>query len=165
MRRIFAILAITALSLTGCGSDDEPTAAEPEAPAATEPEAAPEEDSNGPTVELASTDLGDVLVDQDGMTLYMFVPDQQQDGTPTCYDECAQAWPALEGEASAGDGIDESMLGTVERDDGTQQVTYNNLPLYNFSGDESAGDTNGQGLNDVWWVVDASGEPIMKSGG
>ncbi|MGH2573260.1 MAG: hypothetical protein ACRDGU_07230 [Actinomycetota bacterium] len=43
------------------------------------------------------------------------------------------------------------MLGTVERNDGTTQVTYNNLPLYHFSRDEAAGETNGQALNDVWW--------------
>ena len=46
------------------------------------------------------------------MTLYMFVPDQEQDGTPTCYDDCAEAWPALEGGsgALAGEGADESLL-------------------------------------------------------
>jgi predicted lipoprotein with Yx(FWY)xxD motif len=157
VRRILAIFAVAALSLAGCGSDDGETTTEPEAP--------PEEEASGPTLDLATTDLGEVLVDEDGMTLYMFVPDQKQDGTPTCYDDCAESWPALEGEASAGDGIDESLLGTAEREDGTLQVTYNNLPLYHFSGDENAGDINGQGLSDVWWVVDAAGDPIMNGGG
>ena len=155
MRRILALMVVAALSLAGCGSDDGQNA--------TESGASSQEVSSGPTLELASSNLGDVLVDQDSMTLYMFVPDQEQDGTPTCYDDCAEAWPALEGEVSAGDGIDESLLGTVERKDGTQQVTYNSLPLYHFSGDESAGDVNGQGLNDVWWVVDPAGDPITKS--
>jgi predicted lipoprotein with Yx(FWY)xxD motif len=93
----------------------------------------------------------------------MFVPDQEAGGEPTCYEECAEAWPALEAsdEPTAGDGLDQSMLGTVERTDGAEQVTYNNLPLYHFSGDESAGDTNGQGLNDVWWVLSPEGEPIQ----
>ena len=156
MRRILALFAVTALLLSGCGSDDSQGNASPGSSS--------QEDSSGPRLELASNDFGDVLVDQDGTTLYMFVPDQKQGGKPTCYDDCAQAWPALEGEASAGEGIDESLLGTVEREDGTQQVTYNDLPLYHFSGDKSAGDVNGQGLSDVWWVVDPAGDPIMKSG-
>jgi predicted lipoprotein with Yx(FWY)xxD motif len=156
MRRIIALFAVTALLLSGCGSDGSQDT--------TSPGSSLQEDSSGPRLELASNDLGDVLVDQDGMTLYMFVPDQKQGGQPTCYDDCAQAWPALEGEASAGEGIDESLLGTAERKDGTEQVTYSDLPLYHFSGDESAGDLNGQGLSDVWWVVDPAGDPIMKSG-
>ena len=44
-------------------------------------------------------------------------------------------------------------------------MTYNELPLYLFSGDEAAGDVNGQGLGDVWWVMDAGGEPIRKTVG
>ena len=152
MRRILALFAVAALLLSACGSDDGQNAASPGSSS--------QEKSSGPTLELASSELGKVLVDQGGMTLYMFVPDQEQDGTPTCYDDCAEAWPALEGEASAGEGIDESQLGTVEREDGTQQVTYNSLPLYHFSGDQSAGDVNGQGLGDAWWVVGATGAPI-----
>ncbi len=152
MRRIPLLFAVLAVLFAACGNDDP----------APGPGSSPDEQS-GPSISVASTDFGDALVEEDGRTLYMFVPDQQANGTPTCYDDCAEAWPALEGEANAGDGIDESLLKTVERKDGTQQVTYKNLPLYHFSGDESAGDINGQGLSDVWWVVDAAGEPIMKS--
>jgi predicted lipoprotein with Yx(FWY)xxD motif len=103
----------------------------------------------------------------DGRTLYMFVPDQQKNGRPTCYGECEQAWPVLEatGEVTAGDGLDQSLLDTVERRDGTLQVTYNGLPLYYFSGDEAAGDVAGQGLNDVWWVLSADGKPVRKAAG
>jgi predicted lipoprotein with Yx(FWY)xxD motif len=95
------------------------------------------------------------------------VPDQQEDGKPTCYDDCAQTWPALEaqGEPVAGDGIDESLLGRVERTDGATQVTYNDLPLYHYSGDEAAGDTNGQGLSDVWWLLSPDGEPLKETQG
>lgn len=59
--------------------------------------------------------------------------------------------PPLEanGEPTAGPELDGALLGAVERTDGSTQVTYNDLPLYLFSGDEAAGDTNGQGLNDV----------------
>jgi predicted lipoprotein with Yx(FWY)xxD motif len=115
-----------------------------------------------PTLEVASSDFGDILVDSEGMTLYMFVPDQQNGGRPTCFGECAAAWPALTvpGEPTVGDGLEEAQVGTAPRKDGTTQVTYNDLPLYLFSGDKAAGDTNGQSLNDVWWVVSTSGKPV-----
>ncbi len=72
---------------------------------------------------------GTILVDGEGMTLYMFVPDAQ--GPSTCEDDCLAAWPALTGPATAGEGVDEALLGTATRpDDGTEQVTYNGWPLY-----------------------------------
>ena len=97
---------------------------------------------------VATSGLGDILQDADGRTLYLFNPDGQ--GDPTCYDDCADNWPALVGEVAAGDGLDAALLGTVTRTDGAVQVTYNGWPLYYFSGDAAPGDTNGQGLNDEW---------------
>jgi predicted lipoprotein with Yx(FWY)xxD motif len=152
MRRIPLLFAVLAVSFAACGGNDD---------AASGPGSSPEEQS-GLTVSMATTDFGPALVDQEGKSLYMFVPDQQKNGTPTCYDDCAEVWPALEGQANAGEGVDEELLGTVERTDGTQQATYNDMPLYHFSGDQSAGDVNGQGLGDVWWIVDASGTPIQE---
>ena len=110
----------------------------------------------------ADTELGTILVDGEGLTLYMFVPDAQ--GPSTCEDECSASWPALAGPATAGEGADEALLGTATRaDDGTDQVTYNGWPLYYFAQDSAAGDVNGQGVSDVWFVVDAAGEPIPVS--
>jgi predicted lipoprotein with Yx(FWY)xxD motif len=155
MRRILTLAAACALLLAACGGDDDETSAGG---------GGGESQAEGPaTIEVESSDLGDLLVDSEGNTLYMFMPDQQADGEPTCYDDCAEAWPAFEatGEQSAGEGLDQSLLGEAERTDGTTQVTYNDLPLYYFSGDEQAGDTNGQGLNDVWWVMSAEGAPIQ----
>lgn len=159
MRRTFALLAGLMLVLAACGGDE----AEPAGGGADTEEAAPTEEAAA-TVEVAMSDLGEILVDAEGNTLYMFVPDQEA-GEPTCYDDCAEAWPAFEASEDpvAGEGLDQSMLGTVERTDGTDQVTYNELPLYYFSGDEMAGDTNGQGLNDVWWVLSPEGEPIEQA--
>ena len=76
--------------------------------------------------------------------------------------EAEPGYPALEGEANPGEGVDEVLLGTVERTDGTQQTTYNELPLYYFSGDQSAGDVNGQGLGEVCWMMGASGTPVAE---
>jgi predicted lipoprotein with Yx(FWY)xxD motif len=107
----------------------------------------------------AESSLGSILVDGDGMTLYMFMPDNA--GPSTCTGECLAAWPALTGPATAGTGADAAMLGTAARpDDGTEQVTYNAWPLYHFAQDKAPGDVTGQGLNDKWYVVDATGKPI-----
>ena len=111
------------------------------------------------TVMTADSELGTILVDGEGLTLYMFVPDAQ--GPSTCEDDCLAAWPSFTGPATAGEGVDESLLGTAVRaDDGTEQVTYNGWPLYYYGQDSAAGDVNGQGVGDVWFVLDPAGEPI-----
>ena len=110
-------------------------------------------------MQVAASGLGDIVTDGDGNTLYLFLPDNQ--GPSACNDGCAAAWPPLEGEPVAGDGADTTLLGTVTRDDGTTQATYNGWPLYHFSGDGTPGDTNGQTLNDVWWVISSTGDAIM----
>ena len=110
------------------------------------------------TVAVASTELGDVVVDGDGRTLYMFVPDEG--GEPTCTDDCAAVWPVFEGPAEAGDGADAALLSTATHPSGVTQVTYGGWPLYHFANDAAPGDVNGQGVNDVWFVVGPDGEPI-----
>ena len=113
MRRIPPLFAVLAVSFAACGGNDDPAPGPGSSP----------EDQGGLTISMATTDFGSALVDQEGTLLYMFVPDQQENGTPTCYDDCAEAWPALEGEANPGEGVDEGLLGTVERTDGTQRTT------------------------------------------
>jgi predicted lipoprotein with Yx(FWY)xxD motif len=114
------------------------------------------------TVATAESELGTILVDGEGLTLYMFMPDNQ--GPSSCEGDCLAAWPSLTGPATAGEGVDESLLGTAARpDDGTEQVTYNGWPLYYFAQDSAPGDVNGQGVGDVWFVVDPAGEPIPVS--
>jgi predicted lipoprotein with Yx(FWY)xxD motif len=116
--------------------------------------------AGGEGVSIVTSDLGDILVAPDGFTLYVFMPDAQ--GDPTCNDTCADNWPALGGPVTAGEGVDAALLGTATRDDGSVQATYNGWPLYYFAGDPAVGDTNGQGVSDIWWVVDPAGEPISS---
>ena len=118
------------------------------------------------TVAVAKNhDFGRILVDADGRTLYVFLSDTGSKST--CYTDCASTWPALatDGSPDAGSGVDPSMLGTTERTDGSTQVTFGGRPLYTFSGDSAAGDTNGEGIGNVWYVVAPDGTPIEKSGG
>jgi predicted lipoprotein with Yx(FWY)xxD motif len=113
-----------------------------------------------PTVQLRATNLGTILVDSRGMTLYLYAQDTS--GTSTCYDQCASFWPPLvvTGSPVAGQGIDASLLGTTTRTDGTTQVTYAGHPLYFFAKDAQAGDTAGQGVGGVWNAVSASGAKV-----
>jgi predicted lipoprotein with Yx(FWY)xxD motif len=187
-RTAIAALALVALgtAVSACGDDDDsssdattpvvpaateapaatqaPAATEAptatEAPAATEAPGATEAPAaGGETVMTAESDLGTILVDGEGHTLYMFAPDSQ--GPSTCTGDCLGAWPALLGPATAGEGVDESLLGTAPRpDDGTEQVTYDGWPLYYFAQDAAPGDAFGQAVNDVWYVVDPTGAPV-----
>lgn len=107
------------------------------------------------TVGVGSTEeLGSFLVGPNGMTLYLFTVDEE--GVSNCYDQCAENWPPLlvqSGEVPvAGAGMT-GELSITEREDGTLQVMYNNMPLYFWVNDKAPGDTTGQGVNDVWFVV------------
>jgi predicted lipoprotein with Yx(FWY)xxD motif len=114
---------------------------------------------------VAETSLGDVVVDGDGLTLYVF--DNDEGGTSSCEDVCAETWPpaVTEGDPVAGEGADEALLGTTERADGSTQVTYDGRPLYTYAADQGPGDTNGQGVGGIWWVIGADGQTIEETAG
>ena len=63
---------------------------------------------------------------------------------------------------TAGAGLEQTKVTVVDRTDGGKQVKYGEYPLYYFANDAAAGDVNGQGLNDKWYVVGADGEPIKS---
>jgi predicted lipoprotein with Yx(FWY)xxD motif len=132
-----------------------------EAPAETATGAVPV--TGAASVEVSeSADFGPILVDSAGMSLYLFTKDTQDSGTSTCTGDCLAKWPALltDGDPVAGEGVDETLLGTITRDDGTTQVTYNGWPLYYYAEDTAAGDTTGQGVGDVWFLVTPAGEAV-----
>jgi predicted lipoprotein with Yx(FWY)xxD motif len=124
----------------------------------------------GPTYQIRTAslpDLGTVLVDGQGRTLYLFIPDKQS-GSSTCYSGCAHGWPPLTlpsgvSAPTAGAGVSSSLLSTTHRTDGTVQVTYNKWPLYLWIGDSAPGQATGQGLDNdggLWFVVSPSGHAI-----
>jgi predicted lipoprotein with Yx(FWY)xxD motif len=108
-------------------------------------------------VGTATTDLGDVLVDGDGLTLYGFLDDRDVDGS-VCNDACADAWPPVivDGDALPA-GLDPEVFSIVTRDDGTNQLAAGIWPLYRFAGDAGPGDINGQGSGDVWFAATPTG--------
>ena len=158
MRRavVGAALAALALVLTACGGGDDQAGT-------TATTAAPQQAPDG-TVAVATTGLGEVLVDAKGRTLYVFTKDKGDQSV--CSGKCAAAWPALTvtGNATAGTGVQASLLSTSKQANGSTQVTYGGKPLYYFAGDTAAGDTKGQGLNGVWFVVRGDGSLVQSKG-
>ena len=153
-----AIVALAGLALTACGSSGGTASSSPEPPKTNSGKTA--------TVGVTSTSLGNTLVDAKGRTLYLFKKDTGT--TSNCTGACAAAWPPLiaSGTPSIGSGAKASLIGTTQRSDGKTQVTYNGHPLYLFSGDNSPGDTNGQGVTAfgaAWFAVAPSGSQVSGS--
>jgi len=107
------------------------------------------------TISLGKSDtLGEFLVGEKGMTVYTFTHDSLN--TSVCYDKCAEAWPPVMVDSAdklTGDEEIPGVLGTAARKDGKLQVTYNGQPLYYWYKDEKAGDTTGDRVGHVWWIV------------
>ncbi len=114
-------------------------------------------------VHVADTDLGPILVDPDGFTVYVF--DADTEGESTCYNACADRWPPVSADTPIGSDIDGSLFASSPRTDGSEQLTVNGMPLYRYSPDTKPGDTTGQGFNGVWWVVDADGNVVEAAAG
>ena len=183
---VIAALSALCLTLIGCqnGPQETPTPAEEEAQEPTGVETtANQEDQAGPAEEMGEEQAageqvgqevarvtvsqkepyGDYLTDARGQSLYMFMADSK--GQTTCFGACANAWPPLTTEAKpvAGEGAKEQMLGTIERKDGTMQVTYDGWPLYYYAPDQQPGDTKGQdveGFGAEWYLIGPDGQKI-----
>jgi predicted lipoprotein with Yx(FWY)xxD motif len=180
VNRITYLLALgvaLALVVAGCGSGDSSTGGAYSGKGGGKPAAAEETSesakggygegdeatSGGDGIVSAAKvgDLGTVLVDSQGLTLYDFHKDKGS--TSSCYGACAAAWPPLltEGNPQAQGPADRSMLGTTKRKDGTVQVTYNGWPLYTYAGDQGPGEANGNDIDQFgaeWYALQPNGQ-------
>ncbi len=120
------------------------------------PEASGSSASSDYPLSVASGAVGSFLTGEDGKTLYIFKKDSAGSGKSVCNGQCATNWPpyTLEADETLAPGADvKGTITMITRDDGTTQVAYNGQPLYYFKGDSAAGDTNGQGVQNVWFVA------------
>jgi predicted lipoprotein with Yx(FWY)xxD motif len=110
--------------------------------------------SAGDSVGIAyKAGIGFYLVSGSGMTLYYRTSDNPSTGMSTCTGGCVAEWPVFHtNNLVLPPGLNASSFKTVARSDGTEQLTYNGWPLYNFIGDQKPGDTQGQGLGGVWFA-------------
>ena len=157
IRPITVLLApISAIVIAACGGGGSGSTAPPATASV----------SGAGTHKIAteSTSLGNVLVDAHGRTLYLFEKDTATKSA--CSGACAVAWPPLRARGvTTGTGLQPSAVATLKRPDATVQVTYNDHPLYLFSGDHNPGDVNGQGSTAFgarWFVVSPRGDAISR---
>lgn len=122
--------------------------------------------SSANQLKVATTSAGQALTGKDGKTLYFFAKDSG--GKSACNTGCVANWPPFTlgaGEtATAGDGVEASMIGSITRDDGSKQVTYGGHPLYYYAADSAAGDANGQGVLGLWFIANPAGTLPSASG-
>jgi predicted lipoprotein with Yx(FWY)xxD motif len=157
-----AILASVAVACSvGPGATQQPTVAPSVAPHAT---ATAHASAVAYEVDVTSGSFGRYLTGEDGKALYVLTRDSA--GTSTCTGQCATDWPPFtleNGETTvAGSGVS-GTLATIQRPDGSTQVSLNGIPLYYFSGDTVTGDTNGQGFGGVWFLASSSGTPLSSA--
>jgi predicted lipoprotein with Yx(FWY)xxD motif len=166
---LLALGAVAALAIAGCGGGGDSSGTDSgggayggkgsayAAPVETAPN--PEEGATFVSV-AAAPQLGQILVDSKGLTLYDFAKDKGTESA--CYGECAEVWPPLlsEGEPHASNGAAPSKLGTTRRKDGTEQVTYAGHPLYTYVTDKKPGEANGNDISSFgaeWYALEPSG--------
>jgi predicted lipoprotein with Yx(FWY)xxD motif len=110
--------------------------------------------------------LGNILTDSQGRTLYRFTKDTVN-ASSACSGKCATTWPPLlisDGNPVAGEGVDGNLLGVLTRTDGGRQVMFNGIPLYYYSTDAAPGDTKGQGVGKVWFIVKPNTTTVGNQG-
>lgn len=121
--------------------------------------------STGTTVETHKGPMGTYLTDNKGRAVYLFTSDSST--MSSCNASCLSLWPALTTNGTPhGTGAANAKISTIKDTTGASQVTYNGHPLYYFSGDNGAGQTNGEGSNTFgakWWLVSPAGKQITTS--
>jgi predicted lipoprotein with Yx(FWY)xxD motif len=177
LRPLIVAFAALALIAAGCGDDDDGTTTTATAQAETttgdgsedgggaryrEPADGGESARKGTAIKLASSPVGDALFDGDDQAIYLF--DAEQSSKPECYDDCAAAWPPVltDGDPVADGPIDQGLLGTIKREDGSKQVTYNDHPLYYYA-HEGPGELRCHNVSEfggLWLALDETGDPL-----
>ncbi|WP_318200071.1 SCO0930 family lipoprotein [Streptomyces sp. SCL15-4] len=111
-------------------------------------------------------ELGEIVVDRDGMTVYRFMKDKAwPKSVSNCTGACLEKWPAVAPVAADDtEGVKKKGLMPFTRPDGTRQMTVNCWPVYTFTGDKAPGDTNGQGVGGTWYAVSPDGKPVGAPG-
>jgi len=160
-----AALAVTLIA-AGCGSTSSNSGAVGPY-GSTITTSVPNGAAGATNVSLANSGLGRIVVDSTGRTLYLFEKDTNN--RSACYGPCATYWPPLltSGKPLAQSGLNQQLVGTTSRSDGTRQVTYAGHPLYRYLLDHEPGQTTGEGLQDFgagWDVLSQAGTKIESGG-
>ena len=166
-----AAMALMA-ALAGCaGSPGTTSTTVAATPSGTIPSATSAAPTGGSPTAAAAVDLktatssaGNIVVDAKGMSVYFFTKDVKDSGTSACTAACLTAWPPLTTTSATPkvEGVT-GKVGTITTPEGAKQVTLNGLPLYYYAQDKKPGDILGQGVNNVWYLADPTGDMIKKA--
>ena len=164
----YALILALAVGVAACDTGEtEETRTEP----ATETTPGMTPETTGPagsaSIQVATLPDGgqQYLTDGEGRALYVI---ENEDEPDACIDACASAWPpftAQPGSEPMTSGAQQDLIGTVERPDGTTQITYDGHPLYYYAEDAGPGETKGQEVTDEWgeWdLVQPTGELLEE---
>ncbi|MFI7400603.1 hypothetical protein ACIBW9_08950 [Streptomyces sp. NPDC049541] len=145
-------IALAGLALAGCGGGGGSVHSARPAAATTDTS----------VIKASHSPVGDILVDGRGRTLYLFTEDGKNTNSMNCDAACMKLWPHMEGKPHAGAGVEANLVGHT-KGSGKVQVTYAGHPLYYYAKDRKAGDLKGQGIDKVWYVLNAKGTAIKKA--
>jgi predicted lipoprotein with Yx(FWY)xxD motif len=172
----FAVMAGLALLGAACSSGGSTAATNTSAstpPLGVAPSSSPSTSSDpGAMLSTAQVaNLGDVVVDGRGRTVYILTADGKTSAPCTDDSGCTKVWPdlALPDGVSAptpGMGVQASMLGG-KQENGETYATYNNWLLYEFAGDTASGQGNGEGIHSfggTWYALSPAGNLVMAAG-
>ncbi|WP_052682208.1 hypothetical protein [Saccharothrix sp. ST-888] len=169
-------LAAVAFAATACGTTTstrtDAVAATPSSSASAPAPAAPAgaaAAAAGPVklVAVNSAQLGAIVTDSAGRTLYRFDKDTNKPSATNCTGACAEKWPPAtvqDKDKVALSGVGSALVGSVARPDGSRQLTLNGWPLYRFAGDSAAGQVNGQGVGGTWFASTPEGKKARGTG-
>ena len=166
-----ALAGLLAIALAACsgyqapGGDNSQPQQQPQRAQQPQQQPSAPAQADAAVVKIVNSRFGQILADAGGRTLYAFTKDVKGSGRSNCTGQCIATWPALTaaGTPLAGAGVQAAMLGTIQRDYGTAQVTYGDWPLYFYGGDTQAGQTTGQNVNGIWFVVSAQGKLVKAA--
>jgi predicted lipoprotein with Yx(FWY)xxD motif len=158
---VLVAVALTGLVVSGCSLTGNATKGAA-APPGSSAQAAGKQNNDDVSELVAwqSTSLGKILTDQNGLALYEFSKDPVSPPSSNCQDQCSLTWPpALVSSADLPvQGVAKSVIGTITRPDGTDQLTVAGHPLYRYHLDTAAGQAKGEGVGNTWFAVAPSGE-------
>lgn len=158
-----AIASILFLALTGC-SGDSGNSSSTSAPSSVSSSASPTSTSSTNILATSITELGEIIVGEDGRTVYVFTKDQKDSGVSSCTDTCLENWPpvVVGGEPTVSEDIT-ATIATIDMPNGQKQVTVDGMPVYYWHEDKNPGEVKGQGVGNVWYAISSDGTMVSKS--
>ena len=105
----------------------------------------------------ADTNSG-YIAGKNGLTFYTYDDDVVGSGKSACEQNCIDRWPAVPPNAASG-----KEFSSIQRSDGTSQLTYRGQPVYYYRYDHKPGDALGDGKSGLWHAVRGSAQPAAQS--